>query len=64
MIMYKSKANQEWSKRSIMTYTIMSSIFESAMRDGIDVKLEVGDDGTKYAIGDEIFIDIPSRNWT
>jgi len=43
----------------------MCSIFESAMRDGIDVKLEVGDDGTtKYVIGDETFTDVPSRNWT
>lgn len=58
------KANQEWSKRSIMTHTVMCSIFESAMRDGVDVKVKVGDDGTtKYMIGDETYTDMPSRNW-
>ena len=59
------KANQEWSKISIMTHTVMCAIFESAMRDGTDVKLEVSGDGTtKYMIEDETYTDIPSRNWS
>lgn len=59
------KANPEWSKRSLITHTVMCAIFESAMRDGVDVDLNSDDDcgTTKYVIEGEIFNDIPTRMW-
>ena len=63
------KANQEWSKWSLMTHTVMCAISERAMRDGIAVELDVGDDGgiTKYMIGGETFNESmisQQRDWT
>ena len=35
------RANPEWSKRSLCTHTILCAIFESAMRGGVDVELDL-----------------------
>lgn len=69
--------NPEWSKRSLCTHTILSAIFESAMRGGVDVDVDVelttdGDDHdswipgpvrTRYLIEGQTFEDIPTRDW-
>lgn len=59
-------ADQEWSKRSLITHTVMCAIYESAMRDGIDIELKNNavDGTTKYVIGGETFNDIPTRDWS
>ncbi|KAL9185666.1 hypothetical protein ACHAXT_003443 [Thalassiosira profunda] len=55
------RANPEWSKRSLVTHTVMCAIFESAMQEGIDVGLTVGSDGsTTYVVGGETLDDIPT----
>lgn len=57
-------AKAEWSKRSLITHTIMSAIYESAMRDGVDVELKSEANGTaSYNIGGETFHDIPTKVW-
>eukprot|EP00537_Pseudo-nitzschia_pungens_P013782 CAMPEP_0172387510 /NCGR_PEP_ID=MMETSP1061-20121228/4801_1 /TAXON_ID=37318 /ORGANISM="Pseudo-nitzschia pungens, Strain cf. pungens" /LENGTH=458 /DNA_ID=CAMNT_0013117161 /DNA_START=10 /DNA_END=1386 /DNA_ORIENTATION=+ len=73
------RADQEWSKRSLCTHTILSAIFESAMRDGVDVELVSSSSSsngngngngngnhitkTHYLIEGQRFEDIPTRDW-
>ena len=57
-------ANPEWSKRSLVTHTVMCAIFESAMRGGVNINMKNGGKGTAtYVIDGETFDDIPTRNW-
>lgn len=55
-----SSPNPEWGKRALCTHTIMASIFESCMRDGVAV--ELSPQGT-FKIGDQVFQDMPTQNW-
>mmetsp|Transcript_8082 Transcript_8082/g.14157 ORF Transcript_8082/g.14157 Transcript_8082/m.14157 type:complete len:252 (+) Transcript_8082:1-756(+) len=58
------KANREWGKRSLITHTIMCAVFESAMRDGVDIELKTQSDGeTTYVIESETYNDIPTMVW-
>mmetsp|Transcript_5720 Transcript_5720/g.12457 ORF Transcript_5720/g.12457 Transcript_5720/m.12457 type:complete len:386 (-) Transcript_5720:100-1257(-) len=59
------KINMEWSKRSLVTHTIMCAIFESAMRGGVNIELkgESDNEATQYVIEGETFNDIPTRIW-
>ena len=56
------RASLEWGKRALATHTVMSAMFESAMRGGVSVELESDADGTtKYLIEGETFDDIPTK---
>ena len=58
------KTNTEWNNRSLITHTIMCAIYESAMRDGVDVELKSDASGmTSYLIDGETFNDMPTKNW-
>lgn len=57
-------ATQEWSKRSLITHTIMCAVFESAMRGGAVVELNTGiDSNAQFVIDGNIFNDIPTMQW-
>ena len=59
------RANPEWSKRSLITHTVMCAIFESAMRAGIDVEIKSEDcNPTKFVIEGETVNDISTMKWT
>ena len=56
--------SREWSNRSIITHTIMSAVFESAMRGGVLVELNTDKHGkTHYVIEGKSFDDIPTMQW-
>lgn len=57
------KSNPEWSKRSLCTHTILCAIFESAMRDGMQIKLVTSQSKTSYVIEGESFGDLPTKDW-
>jgi len=57
-------ATQEWSKRSLITHTIMCAVFESALRDGAVVELNTStDSNTQFVIEGNVFDDIPTMQW-
>ncbi|KAL7550107.1 hypothetical protein ACHAWF_013346 [Thalassiosira exigua] len=59
------RADPEWSKRALVTHTIMCAVYESAMRGGTDVELvrEEASGPTTYVVGEESFDDIPTGAW-
>ena len=52
--------NPEWSRRALVTHTIMCAIFESCMQEGAPVELIAGG---SFRIGGETFPDVPTRDW-
>ena len=61
------KADPEWSKRSLITHTIMCAVFESAMRGGTNIELRKKSDNAseeyEYIIDGTAFDDLPTMAW-
>lgn len=57
------KVNLEWSKRSLTTHTIMCAIYESAMRNGVDIELNADKGSTEFVIEGKAFDNIPTKDW-
>ncbi|VEU38565.1 unnamed protein product [Pseudo-nitzschia multistriata] len=60
-------ADPEWSRRSLCTHTVLCAIFESSMRDGVDVGIVRGNTDTRatgYVIEGQTYGDLPTRDWS
>ena len=56
---------REWGRRALVTYTVMAAIYESAMRDGAEVRIESSKgNAAKYIVGGKEFDDLPTKKWS